>query len=40
MACGVGICQGCPVENTGGDKKYSLICKDGPVFNSKSIVLT
>jgi dihydroorotate dehydrogenase electron transfer subunit len=40
MACGIGICQGCPVENTGSEKKYSLICKDGPVFNSKSIVLS
>jgi dihydroorotate dehydrogenase electron transfer subunit len=40
MACGVGICQGCPVENAGSEKKYSLICKDGPVFNSKSIILS
>ena len=37
MGCGIGICQGCPVENSGGPKKYSLICKDGPVFNSKMI---
>jgi dihydroorotate dehydrogenase electron transfer subunit len=40
MACGIGICQGCPVENADGERKYSLICKDGPVFNSKSIVLS
>ena len=32
MACGVGICQGCVVEMKSGDKKYSLACKDGPVF--------
>ncbi len=37
MACGIGICQGCPVENCGGDKKYSLICTDGPVFDSQKI---
>lgn len=39
MACGFGICQGCPVENAGENKKYSLICKDGPVFNSRSVIL-
>jgi dihydroorotate dehydrogenase electron transfer subunit len=37
MACGVGICQGCPVERTEGEKKYSLICKEGTVFDSESI---
>lgn len=35
MACGFGICQGCPVELTGGG--YKLICKDGPVFNIKEV---
>ena len=33
MACGFGICQGCPVELVGGDKKYGLMCKDGPTFD-------
>ncbi len=33
MACGIGICQGCPVEMTTGDRKYNLVCKDGPVFD-------
>ena len=40
MACGIGICQGCPVERTGGPKKYALICKDGTVFDITSIRLT
>jgi dihydroorotate dehydrogenase electron transfer subunit len=37
MACGFGICQGCPVERVGGDKKYALVCKDGTVFDTRSI---
>jgi len=37
MACGFGICQGCPVE-VKGQEHYSLICKDGPVFNIKDVV--
>ncbi len=39
MACGVGICQGCPVERKDGKKKYALVCTDGPTFNSDEIVL-
>ena len=37
MACGVGLCQGCPVEREGGEKKYTLVCKEGPVFDCNSI---
>jgi dihydroorotate dehydrogenase electron transfer subunit len=37
MACGFGLCQGCPVEFTKGGKKYGLICKDGPVFDIRLI---
>ncbi len=33
MACGIGICQGCPVELQGDPRKYALVCKDGTVFN-------
>ncbi len=33
MACGFGICQGCPVELVGGEKKYALMCTDGPTFD-------
>ena len=39
MACGFGICQGCPVESAHQSDKYLLICKDGPVFNAKDIKL-
>ena len=34
MACGVGNCQGCPVEISG---EHKLVCKDGPVFNMQAI---
>ena len=37
MACGMGICQGCPVERVGGEKKYALICTDGTVFDTRTI---
>ncbi len=37
MACGIGICQGCPVQRIGQEKKYSLVCKEGPVFDSQTI---
>ncbi len=38
MACGFGICQGCPIKSADSDE-YKLVCKDGPVFNSKEVVL-
>ena len=37
MACGIGICQGCPVELVDGENKYALICKDGTVFDTHKI---
>jgi dihydroorotate dehydrogenase electron transfer subunit len=37
MACGFGVCQGCPVELVGSDKKYALMCKDGPTFDVTKI---
>jgi dihydroorotate dehydrogenase electron transfer subunit len=37
MACGFGICQGCPVELRESDKKYALMCKDGPTFDVRKI---
>ncbi|MBX2992231.1 MAG: dihydroorotate dehydrogenase electron transfer subunit [Bacteroidetes bacterium] len=37
MACGFGICQGCPVELTGTERKYALMCKDGPTFDVRRI---
>jgi dihydroorotate dehydrogenase electron transfer subunit len=39
MACGIGICQGCPVERASGEKKYSLVCVEGPAFNSNDVIL-
>ncbi len=39
MACGFGICQGCPIESSNPDEPYKLVCKDGPVFNAKEIVI-
>lgn len=39
MACGVGLCQGCPVERTNGAKKYALVCTEGPIFNCHDIIL-
>lgn len=39
MACGFGICQGCPIESTADQDKYLLVCKDGPVFNIKDVVI-
>ncbi len=44
MACGIGICQGCPVLNeesifraTG--RRYRLVCTDGPSFRAEEVVL-
>src|ERR1051325_4674653 len=37
MACGVGLCQGCPVALAGDEKRYALICREGPVFDSKKV---
>lgn len=39
MACGFGICQGCPIESTTEQEKYFLVCRDGPVFNIKDVVI-
>jgi len=38
MACGFGICQGCPVEHKNSEA-YKLICKDGPIFNISDVVI-
>ncbi len=38
MACGFGICQGCPVEKK-EDGAFVLVCKDGPVFNAENVIL-
>ncbi len=38
MACGIGICQGCPIERTEGERKYALVCTEGPCFDSHEII--
>ncbi len=35
MACGVGVCMGCPVPDVKGGYRY--VCKDGPVFPAEMI---
>ena len=37
MACGIGICQGCPIERVEGERKYALVCTEGPCFDSHDI---
>jgi dihydroorotate dehydrogenase electron transfer subunit len=46
MACGVGVCLGCPVrvrtaysvQRTASTQyEYKMVCKDGPVFDAKEI---
>ncbi len=38
MACGMGLCQGCPVKKKDGTG-YLLACKDGPVFDARQVEL-
>lgn len=38
MACGVGVCQSCICTEAKGDA-YLLVCKDGPVFDSRAVML-
>lgn len=38
MACGFGLCQGCNIESS-DHSEYKLVCKDGPVFNARDIIL-
>jgi dihydroorotate dehydrogenase electron transfer subunit len=40
MACGIGICQGCPVEMADGPRKYTLVCTHGPNYDVEDIVLS
>ena len=40
MACGFGACMGCAIEarSRGAGPAYRLVCKDGPVFDSRELV--
>jgi len=40
MACGIGICQGCVIEQVPPAKKYALVCKDGPIFDADLLKIT
>jgi len=35
LACGIGVCMGCVIKTKSGNK---LVCKDGPVFDSREII--
>lgn len=39
MACGIGICQGCNIETTEGEKRYKLVCCEGTIFETQTIKL-
>ncbi len=39
MACGMGACLGCAVEQSKSQNAYLHACMDGPVFDAGSIVL-
>ncbi|MDD8019542.1 MAG: dihydroorotate dehydrogenase electron transfer subunit [Bacteroidota bacterium] len=39
MACGIGLCQGCNIESIGGEKKFRLVCKEGTIFNTRTVKL-
>ncbi len=40
MACGIGVCLGCPVKVKNGTSgyEYKMVCKDGPVFNAREVI--
>jgi dihydroorotate dehydrogenase electron transfer subunit len=40
MACGIGVCQSCAIEQktaTEGQTEYRLCCQDGPVFDARKV---
>jgi len=39
MACGMGACLGCAVENKTNPDKYWHACLDGPVFDAEEVNL-
>jgi len=39
MACGMGACLGCAIEQGGASEKYLHACYDGPVFDANAIKL-
>ncbi|MCP4348369.1 MAG: dihydroorotate dehydrogenase electron transfer subunit [Desulfobacterales bacterium] len=39
MACGMGVCLGCAVEKSDDADKYMHVCVDGPVFDTKTLLM-
>jgi len=39
MACGFGVCLGCAGEKAGRPGVYFHACTDGPVFDSRAVVI-
>ncbi|AMC93883.1 hypothetical protein AOC36_07765 [Erysipelothrix larvae] len=39
MACGFGVCNACVCRKQTDTEETFLICKDGPVFNGKDVIL-
>ena len=39
MACGVGACLGCAVEDARTPDTYLHVCRDGPVFDADTVRL-
>ena len=40
MACGIGICQGCPVRMNDEKTRYELVCRQGPNYDVRDIDLS
>ncbi|MGH7429302.1 MAG: hypothetical protein ACREJ4_13250 [Candidatus Methylomirabilaceae bacterium] len=42
MGCGFGACMGCAIPIAGEEehRTYSLVCKNGPVFDGRQILWT
>lgn len=40
MGCGISACVGCNVmTEKDGVQKYKYVCKDGPVFNAREVII-
>ncbi len=39
MACGFGVCLGCAVQKADSSRDYLHACTDGPVFDSRAILI-
>jgi dihydroorotate dehydrogenase electron transfer subunit len=44
MACGIGICQGCPIETSPAEaeksgRKFHLVCTHGPSFEKEDVII-